>query len=82
MSVERDAPATLTLTLPFSILSKILTVSESTLIYRKRLRSIYRDYQNEQRTMRQMQYGRLKYVRLSHRAELGNVVRSCLAMLH
>jgi hypothetical protein len=46
----------------FSILSKILTVSESTLIYRKRLRSIYRDHQNEQRTVRQIQYGRLKYV--------------------
>ncbi len=44
----------------FSILSKILTVSESTLIYRKRLRSIYRDYQNEQRTVRQI-HGRMKY---------------------
>ena len=46
----------------FSILSKILTVSESTLIYRKRLRSIYRDHQNEQRTVRQIQHGRMKYV--------------------
>jgi hypothetical protein len=46
----------------FSILSKILTVSESTLIYRKRLRSIYRDSQNEQRTVRQIQHGRMKYV--------------------
>ena len=46
----------------FSILSKILTVSESTLIYRKRLRSIYRDYQNEQRTVKHIQCGRLKFV--------------------
>ncbi len=46
----------------FSILSKILTVSESTLIYRKRLRSIYRDDQNEKRTVRQIQHGRMKYV--------------------
>lgn len=44
----------------FRILSKIITVSESTLIYRKRLRSIYRDYQNEQRTMRQIQCGRIR----------------------
>lgn len=47
-----------------SILSKILTVSETTLIYRKRLRSIYRDHQNEQRTMRQIQCGRLNYTPL------------------
>jgi len=47
-----------------SILSKILTVSETTLIYRKRLRSIYRDHQNEQRTMRQIQCGRLNYAPL------------------
>jgi hypothetical protein len=46
----------------FSILSKILTVSESTLSYRKRLRSIYRDDQNEKRTVRQIQHGRMKYV--------------------
>lgn len=45
----------------FSILSKILTISESTLIYRKRLRSLYRDHQNEQRTVRQIQQGRMKY---------------------
>lgn len=49
-----------------SILSKILTVSESTLIYRKRLRSIYRDDQNEQRTVRQIQYGRVKYVEIEN----------------
>jgi len=44
-----------------SILSKILSVSESTLIYRKRLRSIYRDNQNEQRTVRQIHHGRMNY---------------------
>ncbi|CAF4538509.1 unnamed protein product, partial [Rotaria magnacalcarata] len=43
-----------------SILSKILTVSESTLIYRKRLRSIYCDHQDEQRPVRQIQHSRLK----------------------
>ena len=59
--------------LPSRILSKILTVSESTLIYRKRLRSIYRDDQNEQRTVRQIQYGRLKYVEIQR---TGRVKRS------
>ncbi|CAF0915447.1 unnamed protein product [Adineta steineri] len=44
-----------------SILSKIITVSESTLKYRRRLRTIYRDYQNEQRTVKHIQYGRLNY---------------------
>ena len=44
----------------FSILSKIITVSESTLLYRKRLRTIYRDYLNEQRTVKHIQYGRMK----------------------
>ncbi|UJR13771.1 hypothetical protein I4U23_000781 [Adineta vaga] len=44
-----------------SILSKILTVSESTLNYRRRLRTIYRDNQNEQRTVRQIQHGRMNY---------------------
>ena len=46
----------------FSILSKIITVSESTLIYRKRLRTIYLDYQNEQRTVQCIRYGRWKYL--------------------
>jgi hypothetical protein len=46
----------------FSILSKILTVSENTLMYRKRLRTIYRDYQNEQRTVKCIQNGRAKFV--------------------
>ena len=46
----------------FSILSKIITVSENTLMYRKRLRTIYRDYLNEQRTVKYIQYGRLKCV--------------------
>ncbi|CAF0728506.1 unnamed protein product [Adineta ricciae] len=44
-----------------SILSKIITVSENTLMYRKRLRTIYRDYLNEQRTVKYIQYGRLNY---------------------
>ncbi|CAF3893315.1 unnamed protein product [Rotaria magnacalcarata] len=44
-----------------SILSKIITVSESTLLYRKRVRTIYRDYQNEQRTVKYIQCGRLNY---------------------
>jgi len=44
-----------------SILSKILSVSENTLSYRKRLRSIYRDNQNEQRTVRQIHHGRMNY---------------------
>ncbi|CAF1254347.1 unnamed protein product [Rotaria magnacalcarata] len=44
-----------------SILSKILTVSESTLIYRKRLRSIYCDHQDEQRPVRLIQHSRLNY---------------------
>ncbi|CAF3609284.1 unnamed protein product [Rotaria socialis] len=44
-----------------SILSKIIAVSESTLLYRKRIRTIYRDYQNEQRTVKYIQYGRLNY---------------------
>ncbi|CAF4392721.1 unnamed protein product [Rotaria sp. Silwood2] len=45
-----------------SILSKIITISESTLVYRRRLRTIYRDYQNEQRTVKQIQSGRSKYI--------------------
>ncbi|CAF2338014.1 unnamed protein product [Rotaria sp. Silwood2] len=44
-----------------SILSKIITVSENTLAYRKKLCMIYRDYQNEQRTVKYIQYGRLNY---------------------
>ncbi|CAF0739752.1 unnamed protein product [Rotaria sp. Silwood1] len=44
-----------------SILSKIITVSENTLSYRKKLRTIYRDYLNEQRTVKYIQYGRLNY---------------------
>jgi non-canonical poly(A) RNA polymerase PAPD5/7 len=47
-----------------SILSKILTVSENTLLYRKELRRIYREYQNEQRTVKHIQYGRLNYTSL------------------
>ncbi|CAF1354964.1 unnamed protein product [Rotaria sordida] len=47
-----------------SILSKIITISESTLVYRRRLRTIYRDYQNEQRTVKQIQSGRSNYVLL------------------
>ncbi len=46
-----------------SILSKILTVHENTLLYRQRLCKIYCDYQNEQRTVKQIQNGRLKFVK-------------------
>lgn len=48
--------------LRFRILAKILTVNDNTLVFRKKLRRIHREYQNEQRTVKHIQYGRLKFV--------------------
>lgn len=45
----------------FSILSKIISVSEQTINYRKDLRRIYRFYTNQQQTLKFIQDGRIKF---------------------